>query len=144
MVRPLNRVTELFARAIDTTTAAISAVWPRSMSAREIARLSLDGHPGGSSCEIAWSLYLPDATTRDQALREARARGFSVLGTSDGPDGFVTVKTPVRLAPFAMSLAGARANRLARRHGGFAELIGPVSAPAVAAGASGRAGGVAA
>lgn len=134
MARSRNPMTEIISRVVDTASAAYATVWSRSTSAREVARLALDGYAAGAPCEIAWSLFLPDRAAVDRALVEARNHGFSLGERGDGPEGFATIRTTVPLTPFALSRAGARANRLARRHDGFAELIGPVSTPAAPAG----------
>ena len=129
MARSRNLLTDIFSRAADTASAAYASLWSRSTSAREVSRLGLDGYTAGAPCEIAWSFFLPDRAAVDRALIEARGLGFTAGERGEGPEGFATVRTTIPLTPFALSRAGARANRIARRHDGFAELIGPVSAP---------------
>lgn len=118
MGKSLEQVTT-FARA------ACAAVWSRSASRQEMARLREEGHVAGEPCELAFSFSFAEGQG-DAAKRSLAEAGFTVADASEASRGFLTVTTPVTLGAFAMSSASLRLRRVARRHDGHAEVIGLV------------------
>ena len=79
-------------------------------------------------CEVAFLLSYADGAAQ-QTAAAARGAGFVVLDV-DEQRGFVTVASSVRLRTFDLARLTARAERVARRHGGYAALIGARDRPA--------------
>ena len=118
-----TRLAAIAADTTDTIIALVEAAWPRSMTSREVDRLAQDGYRAGSVCELYYLLSF-DMPDWEPVLGELQRAGFTVReGGSLGP--FVTVKTPVRLRAFELSLASARLDRIVAPYGGFATVIGP-------------------
>ena len=117
------------AAAVDCIFSAAAAAWPRSVTNGEVERLVGEGHEAGKTCDFAFVLAL-DPDRADATLRDVRAAGFSIEHDEDGrrAQGYATVRSIVPLHAFHLSLALARLNRVARRHGGFAEMLGPMPA----------------
>lgn len=122
-----SRITAVARETTDAIIALVEAAWPRSMTSREIERLTLDGYPAGRHCDVYFLLSF-DTADWESALDDLHAEGFMVRDTSASVGAFVTVKTRIRLNAFALSLAGARLDRVAARHAGIATLIGPALA----------------
>ena len=106
--------------------AGLSAAWPRSVEAREVARLSRQGYARGAVYEIEFSLAFDGAAAAAAALPAVLAAGFAVAGDGPTTPGFVTVRAPIRLRACALARAASRLNRIVSRHSGFAAVIGPV------------------
>lgn len=113
--------------AVDCIVSAAAAAWPRSVTNGEVERLVGEGHEAGEVCDFAFVLALdPDDT--DATLRDVRAAGFAIDEDGRRGQGYATVRSTVPLRAFHLALALARLNRVARRHGGFAEMLGPMPA----------------
>ena len=110
---------------IDVTVAAWSTVWAWSPAKQEMARLSAEGFATGATHEVAFSISLAEGE-ESAMIRSLTEAGFKVADTVDTQRGFVTVTTPVALGAYALARAESRARRVAQRHGGHAELIGPL------------------
>lgn len=118
----------LVARAFDHAGAAWSALWFRSAVKWEVERLADEGIARGTTCDVGFSVACDDEA-RDAVVRSLRAAGFTVVADGDARR-FLTVSAPVAVRPYDLALAQARVRRVARRHGGYAELIGPLGTPA--------------
>ena len=125
MLSALDRAAVLAAHVSDTATAAMAAAWPRSAAAQEIARLAENGYTIGSHCEVAFSLSFPEPAAATAAVADVRKAGF-VIG--ENARGFVTARSALPLRRYDLARATAQLARVARRHGGFATVIGPVDA----------------
>ena len=106
----------------DGITAAVAALWPWSTSAVEARRLALDGYATGALADIYYLVSFDDAVP-DTALAAIRGAGFTVRDAAP-KSGFVTVRVQIRLGAFALTVAGARLDRIVEQFGGFATLIG--------------------
>lgn len=139
MSKLTSRITTVARETTDALVALVEAAWPRSMTSREIERLTLDGYPAGRHCDIYFLLSF-DTADWESALDDLHAEGFMVRDTSATVGTFVTVKIRIRLNAFELSLAAARLDRVAARHAGIATLIGPaLAARASAADSTGSA-----
>ncbi|HEX8849777.1 MAG TPA: hypothetical protein VF761_09630 [Gemmatimonadaceae bacterium] len=119
------RIAALAADTTDTVVALVEAAWPRSLSSREIDRLASEGYETGSVHEMYFLLSF-ETPGWEHLLGPLQRAGF-VVGDG-GPLGpFLTVKAPVRLRAFELSLASARLDRMVARYGGFSTLIGPAA-----------------
>ena len=127
MSKLTTRIAAAAAETTDAVVALVAAAWPRSMTSREIERLTLDGYPTGDSCDVYFLLSF-DAPDWERALDALQSAGFVVRDASVGLGAFVTVRTRVRLRAFELSLAGARLDRVVAPFGAFATLIGPALA----------------
>lgn len=127
MSKLTTRIAAAAAETTDAVVALVEAAWPRSMTSREIERLTLDGYPKGDRCDV-YFLVSFDAPDWERALDALQAAGFVVRDANVGVGAFVTVRTRVRLRAFELSLAGARLDRVVARYGAFATLIGPAIA----------------
>ena len=114
--------------AIDATTAAWSTVWAWAPARQEMARLNAEGFQRGSTHEVAFSISLAEGE-ESAMIRSLAEAGFRIADDVDTQRGFVTVTTPVALGVYALSRAESLARRVAQRHGGHAELIGPLQSP---------------
>ena len=113
--------------AVDCIFSAAAAAWPRSVTNGEVERLVGEGHAAGKPCDFAFVLALePDRA--DATLRDVRAAGFTIDEDGRRGQGYATVRSTVPLRAFHLSMTLARLNRAARRHGGFAEMLGPMPA----------------
>ena len=128
-----SRIAALAADTTDTIIALAEAAWPRSMSSREIERLAGDGYEAGSVHEMYFLLSFERPEL--DALRERLQRAGFTIPDGGGLESFITVRTPVRLRAFELSLVNARLDRLVAPWDGFATLIGP-AAPGVTEGAA--------
>jgi hypothetical protein len=112
------------AMAVDCIASAAAAAWPRSVVNGEMNRLTGEGHEPGAECAFGFVLALhpddPDAT-----LRAVRAAGFTVDDGARRGHGFAIVRATLALRAYQLSWTLARLNRIAGRHGGFAEMLGP-------------------
>ena len=115
------------AMAVDCIASAAAAAWPRSVTNGEVERLVGEGHEAGETCDFAFVLAL-DPDTAEATLRDVRAAGFTIEEDGRRGKGYTTVRSTLPLRAFHLSWALARLNRVARRHGGFAEMLGPVPA----------------
>ena len=127
MSKLTTRIAAAAAETTDAVVALVEAAWPRSMTSREIERLTLDGYPKGDSCDVFFLVSF-EAPDWECALDALHAAGFVVRDANVGLGAFVTVRTRVRLRAFDLSLAGARLERIVAPHGAFATLIGPALA----------------
>jgi hypothetical protein len=123
----LDRAPALAADVVDAASAALTAVWPLSLAAREMERLAGDGYAIGQVCEVDFSLALDMPELSDMALSAAMLAGFTMVDSGQASRGFVTVRAPVRLRAYDLLRATSRLNRAVSRYGGFAEAIGPAS-----------------
>ena len=128
----------LVAEVADAVSAGLSALWRRSPTAQEVGRLTRDGRAVGQPCEVAFLLSYAEGGAAEQVTGAARGAGFVVLDV-DQQRGFVTVASSVRLRTFDLARLTARAERVARRHGGYAALIGARDRPSSPAPAPHRA-----
>jgi hypothetical protein len=115
--------------ARDTVFALTAAVWPRSAAALDVKRLVDDGYTVGATYETAFSLDFEETGDGLAAVSQLGASRVIVGDRRDAAAEFITVCVPVVLTPYAVSLAAARVNRIAREHGGFATMIGPLEPP---------------
>lgn len=113
--------------AVDCITSAAAAAWPRSVMNGEVERLVGEGHEAGKSCDFAFVLAV-DPEDADVTLRDVRAAGFTIEEDDRRDRGYATVRSTLPLRAFHLSWTLARLNRVARRHGGFAEMLGPAQA----------------
>lgn len=110
--------------AVDCISSAAAAAWPRSVTNGEVERLVEDGLTAGQMCDFAFVLSV-DPDDAESTLRDVRAAGFMVEDDAHRGQGYATVRSTLPLRAFHLSWTLARLNRLARRHGGFAEMLGP-------------------
>ena len=125
--QPLFRAVTSFA---DLVRATVVASWPRSAVRYEVARLREEGHVRGTTCEMAFSVWVDDTSRVSEAALASRAAGFA-LDLSAQSRGFLTARTTVALRPFALARELTRLERAVRACGGCVEVIGPVGAPHV-------------
>ena len=125
MASVMDYATRLTGPVVDLAHATFAAIWPRSIEAREIERLTLDGCQPDSICDVEFSLSFDDPVTV-AALRAVQAAGFAVTDESSTARGFVVVRLRMRMRPWDLSLTTSRLNRLIEPYGGFAAFIGPV------------------
>ncbi|HUF28566.1 MAG TPA: hypothetical protein VMM18_16425 [Gemmatimonadaceae bacterium] len=112
--------------AVDCITSAAAAAWPRSVANGEVERLAGDGHEPGAVCDFGFVLAL-DPDDPDATLRAVRAAGFTIDYDPRRDRGYATVRSTLPLRAFHLSWTLTRLDRVARRNGGFAEMLGPVS-----------------
>jgi hypothetical protein len=122
----MDYATGLAGQVVDSAHAAFAALWPRSIEAREIGRLVLDGCQPDSICDVEFSLSFDDPGVTGAAMRAVRAAGFVITDESSTSRGFVVVRLSMRLRPWDLSRTTSRLNRLIEPYGGFAAFIGPV------------------
>jgi hypothetical protein len=115
-------IASVLAELADGIAATMASLWPRSAASLEANRLASDGHPAGEVCDVHFLVSFDDAMP-DEALMAIRAGGFAIREAGDPIRGFITVRRRVRLGAYALSLAGARLDRIAARFGGFATVI---------------------
>jgi len=120
-----ERAPALAADVVDLATAALSAAWPRSLAAREVERLAIDGYAVGELCDVDFSLSFDSAESIDLALAAVALEGFTVGDRTQAGRGFVTVRCAVRLRAYDLVRATSRLNRAVWRYGGFGTVIGP-------------------
>lgn len=133
MARTVERASEMTAAMMDGARATILAAWPRSEQRREIARLVEEGFVSGEPCEFDFVVSF-DESAASEAIQDVRAAGFAATDVTRTSQGFLTVRARVELRSLALSWTHARVDRIARRHGGFAEMLGAVR-PAAKVGA---------
>ena len=121
-MRELPKVIE---RIVDSGAGALSAVWPRSQSAREIGRLTRDGYRAGAPHEMEFAVTFEDACA-DAVLDDLRDGGFTLRERSVAkPCCTVTARIP--LSAYHLHVTTARLQRILAPHGGFAAAIGPLA-----------------
>ena len=106
----------------DSVAAALAALWPWSTSSVEARRLALNGYETGAVADIYYLVSFDDPIPGG-ALAAIRGAGFTVRDPAS-QTGFLTVRVQIRLGAFALTIAGARLDRIVEQFGGFATLIG--------------------
>jgi hypothetical protein len=109
---------------VDRGVGALSTLWPRSQTAREVARLVREGYRRGAAHEIEFSITFEDSCA-GAALEEVLACGFTLRDRADAKP-CCTVTAPMRLSAYHLHVTTARLQRVLAGHGGFAAVIGPV------------------
>lgn len=107
----------------------LAAARPRGAASLEVASLLERGHAPGTSCELAFSVFFPDAAQGGPAAATLGASGYRIDG-GPAPEGFLTVHHPVSLRVLDVAKALVRLERLAASHGGYVELVGAASSSA--------------
>ena len=106
----------------DSIAATASSLWPWSAASVEARRIAADGHAAGELADIYYLVSFDDGAS-ESALAAIRAAGFTVR--EPGPlSGFLTVKARIHIAPYDLTIAGARLDHIAEQFGAFATLIG--------------------
>ena len=125
MSRIVERASGLAAAVIDGAKATMLTAWPHSEQRREVARLTEEGFAAGEPCEFDFVVSF-DESAANTAIQDVRAAGFAASDVTRTAQGFLTVRANVELRALALSWTHARIDRIARRHGGFAEMLGAV------------------
>jgi hypothetical protein len=112
---------------VDEVAAVISASWPRSTVAREIARLVEDGHESGTVRDVAFSLSFESAEVASSAIPAMRGAGFTIEQDPASARGFVVARCPILLRTYDLARTLSRLNRVVAPFGGFAAMIGPIA-----------------
>ena len=106
----------------DSISAGIASLWPWSTASVEARRLAHEGYAPGTPADIYYLVSFDDVAP-DAALPALRSAGFLVRDSA-AQSGFLTVRARIRLSAFALTIAGARLDRIVEQHDGFATLIG--------------------
>ena len=123
----VNLIEQIFDRSVG----ALSAVWPRSLTAREVARLAREGYRSGATHEIEFSVTFDDGRA-EAVVDDLVASGFTLRDRSASkPCCSVTAMMP--LSAYHLHVTTARLQRVLAPHGGFAAVIGPVERGATSA-----------
>jgi hypothetical protein len=127
MTALLDNTSRIATEMADQAVALFAAAWPRSLAAREVARLTEDGYATGSSCELDFSVSFDDPTLVEKAIPQLARAGFTPADRPDTDRGFLVVRTRGCLSPYELARLTSRVERAARQVGGYAELIGPAT-----------------
>ena len=114
----------LVARLADVGVAALEALWPRSMAAREIERLTRDGFEAGAVYEVDFSVSF-DEECAEEAISAIRDAGFTIVERVGSPRVFLIVQAAMPLRAFHLSRTVAQLDRLVTPFFGYATLLAP-------------------
>ncbi len=128
MTALLDTTTKIAANVADHAVALFAAAWPRSLAAREVARLTGDGYSAGTTCDLDFSLSFDEPALAEKAVPLLAQAGFTPADRPDSERGFLILRTRGCLRPYELARLTARVERAARAAGAYAELIGPASA----------------
>lgn len=121
----MRELPKMIERLVDSGAGALSALWPRSQSAREIARLAGEGYRPGAPHAMEFAVTFEDSCA-DAVLDDLRAGGFTLRERAIAkPCCTVTARIP--LSAYHLCVTTARLQRILAPHGGFAAAIGPVA-----------------
>jgi hypothetical protein len=115
-------------RAVDVVSAAIATVWPGSTAMSDARRLGADEF-GGRKCEVE---FLVDVTPERvlAVVDDLHNAGFDVVSVwSALPDGFLLVRTRVRLHPFHLHRTVTRITRIVKPYAGIAIALAGAFGP---------------
>jgi hypothetical protein len=115
-------------RTFDVVAAALATVWPGSTSASDARRLGAEEF-GGRTCEVEFLVDVaPDRVLA--VVDDLRNGGFELVGAwSALPDGFLLVRSRVRLHPFYLHRAVRRITRIVKPHAGIAIALAGAFGP---------------
>jgi hypothetical protein len=115
-------------RAFDVVTAAFATVWPGSAAASDARRLGADEF-GGRTCEVEFLVDVaPDRVLA--VVDDLRNAGFEIVAAwSALPDGFLLVRTRVRLHPYHLHRAVSRMARIVKPYAGIAIALAGAFGP---------------
>lgn len=114
----------LVARLVDVGAAALEALWPRSVAAREVERLTRDGFEAGATYEVDFSVSF-DEESAEEAISAIRHAGFTIVERVGSPRVFLIVRAAMPLRAFHLSRTVARLDRLVTPFFGYATLLAP-------------------
>ena len=115
-------------RAFDVGCAAAAAAWPGSTATHDARRLGADEF-GGRTCEVEFLVDVrPDRVFA--VVDDLRNAGFEVVSAwSALPDGFLLVRTRVRLHPYYLHRAVRRITRIVKPYAGIAIALAGAFGP---------------
>lgn len=121
-----ERAVSLAADVADIGTAALSALWPRSMASREMERLAEQGYIIGAEYEVDFILSF-DETTADEALAAVRNAGFVVTERTRSTFCYATARRRIPLRAYHLDRATSLLQRVVAPYYGYASPLGPVA-----------------
>lgn len=120
----MREFTRLIDRLVDAAAGTCSAVWPRSVAAREITRLGEEGYAVGAFHEVMFAVSF-DESASDAAVEMLRAAGFTVRDEAPARVGCTAIAR-IPLTAYHLHIATSRLQRLLVPYNGFAAAIGPM------------------
>jgi len=115
-------------RAFDIVSAVFATLWPGSPAASDARRLGADEF-GGRTCEVEFLVDVrPERVLA--VVNDLQDAGFEIVSAwSALPDGFLLVRTRVRLHPYHLHRLVTRITRIVKPYAGIAIALAGAFGP---------------